>query len=304
MEKLKVKKVLILLATYNGGKFLGAQIESLLNQKNVDVYILARDDGSSDNTIDILKSYKGPKLDYYIGQENLGAPYSFLDLIANSDEYDFYAYCDQDDVWMQDKLCEATKQIEGKMGPVLYVSNYDVVDEKLTFLRKSNFNFKDPFILGRTIVRGCPSGCTMVFNLETRNLLRKSKPEFIRMHDYWTMLTVEAFHGTVITDDKSRILYRQHSNNTVGFKEDILTKINRFIKSAVNNKNERQLQANSLLTSYGDSLPEDSRKILYLVRDYRNSLSDKCKLLKNKELRPKELEYRLLFFISVVLGVF
>ena len=91
-------KVVILMSTYNGGRYLENQIESLLNQDGVEVEILARDDGSKDRTLKILEEYKEAKsnFNFYIGK-NLGPAGSFLDLMKHAPEADFYALCDQDD---------------------------------------------------------------------------------------------------------------------------------------------------------------------------------------------------------------
>ena len=96
------KKVLILLSTYNGERYIKEQIESLLKQENVKVSILVRDDGSTDGTINILNEYqKQGKLKWYTG-ENLKPAKSFMNLVENAPEYEYYAFCDQDDVWLKD----------------------------------------------------------------------------------------------------------------------------------------------------------------------------------------------------------
>ena len=102
-------KVLILVSTYNGEKYLPEQLDSLYAQEGVDIHILVRDDGSKDNTIGILKNYQGSKGKMTIIEgENIGAGQSFLALIneatTNYPDYDYYAFCDQDDVWYGNKV--------------------------------------------------------------------------------------------------------------------------------------------------------------------------------------------------------
>ncbi len=114
-----MEKVVVLMSTYNGDRYLENQIESLLNQKGVEVMILARDDGSKDRTPEILEKYKRENradtaeasFDYYVGQ-NLGPAGSFLDLMKHAPEADFYALCDQDDTWLPDKLKIAVNAIQ------------------------------------------------------------------------------------------------------------------------------------------------------------------------------------------------
>ena len=112
----KMDKVVVLLSTYNGEKFLEEQLRSLQGQIGVDVTVLVRDDGSTDNTHAILDEWsKNGFLSWYTGP-NLGPAKSFLDLLCNAPDADYYAFCDQDDVWHKDKvktfLCEinATKK--------------------------------------------------------------------------------------------------------------------------------------------------------------------------------------------------
>ena len=100
-------KVAVLLATYNGEKYLKEQIESVLNQKDVEIELLVRDDCSDDETRNILKSYQDKGLLKFYGEKRMNVPYTFFDLIDNAPEADYYAFCDQDDVWDNDKLITA-----------------------------------------------------------------------------------------------------------------------------------------------------------------------------------------------------
>ncbi len=118
-------KVVVLMSTYNGDRYLENQIESLMGQEGVEVEILARDDGSSDKTLEILEGYKkansndeaekiNQSFDYYVGQ-NLGPAGSFLDIMKHAPEADFYALCDQDDTWLPDKLKIAVEAIKNEI---------------------------------------------------------------------------------------------------------------------------------------------------------------------------------------------
>lgn len=137
-------RCLILLSTYNGEKYLPELLESVLAQKDIYVDILARDDGSTDKTVEILKKYDRVKV---YGGNNLKPAKSFLDLIWKADiNYDYYALCDQDDVWKEEKIISAVKCIENIDKPALYSSAVEVVDKDLTFIRKSftDNTFKNP----------------------------------------------------------------------------------------------------------------------------------------------------------------
>ena len=100
-----MNKICVLMSTYNGDKYIIEQIESILNQKKVNVELLIRDDGSTDKTLEILEEYskKYKNLKYYSGQ-NLKTARSFMDLLFRAGEYEYYSFSDQDDVWDLDKL--------------------------------------------------------------------------------------------------------------------------------------------------------------------------------------------------------
>ena len=110
MEPMK-EKVLVLMSTYNGEQYLQQQIDSIITQKNVDVELLVRDDGSTDKTIDILKDYQQKGLLSYYAGENLKPQLSFLHLLRHAPECKYYAFADQDDVWLEDKLSSGIEAI-------------------------------------------------------------------------------------------------------------------------------------------------------------------------------------------------
>ena len=166
-------RCLILLSTYNGEKYLPELLESVLAQKDIYVDILARDDGSTDKTVETLKSYDRVKV---YGGNNLKPAKSFLDLIWKADiNYDYYALCDQDDVWKEEKIISAVKCIENIDKPALYSSAVEVVGKDLTFIRKSftDNTFKNP--LYDILTYGTP-GCTFVFNKALMEKLKQYKP--------------------------------------------------------------------------------------------------------------------------------
>ena len=102
------------MSTYNGEKYLREQIDSILNQDYPEISLLIRDDGSTDGTVDILKEYaqKYRDIDYYVG-ENLGVQNSFFDLMKRADKRAYYyAFADQDDVWLPGKIKRAIELLE------------------------------------------------------------------------------------------------------------------------------------------------------------------------------------------------
>lgn len=136
-----MKKILILISTYNGEKYLKEQLDSIFSQSYKDFEIIARDDGSSDETINILKSYNIKILDT---DKNLGAKLSFStllnDAVTNTDR-GYFMFCDQDDIWKSDKIektITTMKELEKENTdlPLLVHTDLEVVDEKLNVLNK------------------------------------------------------------------------------------------------------------------------------------------------------------------------
>jgi len=219
-----MKRLAILLSTYNGEKYLEEQIESILQQSfsNFDIYI--RDDGSTDSTISIIQEYtqQYSNIHFFKGL-NLGAAMSFMDLVKEVDS-DYYMFCDQDDVWLQNKIEKSISkinQIEKKSeGAVLVFSDAKIVDEKLNLVDNSfwNYNKTYPKILLSNPkfinVFNCTPGCTMIFNNELKKYLT-DYDEDILMHDWYIMIKALQ-KGIVSCVNESLMLYRQHSNNTIG----------------------------------------------------------------------------------------
>lgn len=213
--------VAVLLSSYNGALYLSEQIESLLLQEgelSIDIHI--RDDGSTDNTREILKRYSDQYSNIFIYQgDNVGVIASFLWLVENINGYDYYAFCDQDDYWCPLKLYVAVSRL--KKGdcdrPRLYCSAYDYVDKNLTTIGRyvSNSNMS----ANNLLIENCAPGCTMVFNEQLRQkyleVSLSNVSNYVVMHD-WFFLLLAVFWGGIEYDKNSYLLYRQHDNNVVG----------------------------------------------------------------------------------------
>lgn len=317
-----VPKVNVLMSTYNGEKFIREQIDSILKQKDVDVQLLIRDDGSMDHTIEIINEYakRFPNVYAYMG-ENLGVGKSFMELLKNAPKAEYYAFADQDDVWLEDKLSRAVGIIqkteksdlakranEMDLKPVLYGSNQKCVDENLKFL---NYRYKrsprgDMF---QAISQNKVSGCTMVMNQALREeLLKEShyptdKTLDLRIHDTWCMI-VSNIVGEFVWDKESRILYRQHKNNVVGAKkrtkiEIIKDKI--FRLSSKKYKGERSRIANEILDNFQYELSAEDKSDLENIANCK-SIRGAIRLIRNPNVRPVFSENTVVLFIKAVSG--
>lgn len=274
-------KVEILLSTYNGEKYLKEQLDSLLAQADVDIHITARDDGSTDKTVEILEMYKNKaKIRVIIG-ENIGFAKSFWELLILADSSDFYAFCDQDDIWHSDKMISAVDMINSQYREkVLYTSNAIAVDQDLQVIKEQAFPDAGILSFPDSLKRSILPGCTFVFDDALAQIAKKYDGPLIA-HDWLLYMTATAF-GKVIYDPVPHISYRIHANNTIGLEtkyKKILSKIKRFFFPVLPRRSEI---AEAFLTCYEC---EVSDKIKSLLIDFAYCKKIKCsiRLLKHQE---------------------
>lgn len=298
--------VVVLLSTYNGEKFLREQIDSVLNQKDVNVQIIVRDDGSSDATIDILNEYKqSGKIVFYTG-ENKRTAQSFMDLVYSSPDSDYYAFCDQDDYWLPDKLSIGVEKIKAETDdvPILYYGMPRIVDEKLNPLYEDPPVCETMTTFNSCLVNSKATGCTMVFNRKLCELLKSSHPDYVLMHDAWAHKVCLAMDGKVIFDPDVHILYRQHGGNVVGVPKNFMGKIKLYYSEFQKNDQMRSRCVQSLLDSYGDHMSSEKRRTAEIVANYRNDFRSKMKLFFNREIKTDYRKRNLLYKLAVLFGKF
>jgi len=298
------KKVQILLSTYNGDRYLEEQLDSLLNQNYLNVNILIRDDGSTDKTVSILKEYEGKPKMRIIYRENIGVIESFFDLIKNADkDCEFTAFCDQDDVWEQDKITRAVEMLSEIPDniPSMYCSRLKIVDENLGFIKISEMPPKGASF-ENSLVENIVTGCSVVINKAAILLLMREFPKAILMHDWWMYQVISGI-GQVIYDDQARILYRQHSNNVVGISTNIIseikTRVTRFNKNR-RNKMKRG-QEIELLRIFGNELSKEKRELLSSFIHRPGSFLARIQYaLRTKVYRQKMMDDLLMRFLIAI----
>lgn len=288
-------KVKILLSTYNGEKYLKEQLDSLLLQDYPNIKILVRDDGSVDSTLDILKDYQSRELLKYYKGENLGCGKSFWDLLQKSGDADFYAFCDQDDVWDKDKISRAVARLnkEDNNLPLLYCSNVRVVDSQLKLISKDieREEYIDNF--KSSLIKSLAPGCTFVFNRKSCEILRLYKSDFIDIHDWLSHKIIAAF-GKVIKDGKSSMSYRQHGNNVIGAKNGISKFVSR-IKKLISNKEHTRLEiAKEIYLNYKDQLSAENKEALKCMINYRNNKKEFYNLFKSSFSRTDLIMFKMM----------
>lgn len=271
-----MSKCLVLLSTYNGEKYLKELMDSVIAQENIQIDVLIRDDGSTDSTLNILSKYENDHIRVYYG-DNLKPAKSFLDLIfQSSDQYDYYALCDQDDVWQNDKICSAIKCIQNIKGPALYSSAVNVTDANLKFIRKAitHNTFTNP--LYDILMYGTP-GCTFVFNRDLMLELKKYRPQIVSMHDSWISFVCLAVGGEFYSDKNAYISYRQHESNVLGAQRHSLWVT---MMNIVNYKGVlRSDMAKEVLKGYGAFMSTDTKAAFEVLANYKENIKYKFKLL-------------------------
>ena len=261
-------RVCVLLSTYNGSRFLDRLLQSLSNQEDVDVILHTRDDGSSDNTVQILDEFKNLIHSTQIINEGprMGPAASFLSLLETAPaDCAYYAFCDQDDTWEPGKLYHAVAALTKihSSKPSLYCSRVSYTNSQGEPTRLSRSPMK-PLGFPNALVE-CPApGCTMVMNQTARNLLTSRLPVHCNMHDWWCYLVVSAF-GHVIYDPAPHINVRLHDANTsypgISFVGLLRQRIRRLVKYGHETYTPRS-QAKAFARLYGNNLDETNNAVL------------------------------------------
>jgi glycosyltransferase involved in cell wall biosynthesis len=269
----------ILMATYNGEKYIGEQIESVIAQSYTDWHMTICDDCSKDGTLKIAKAYAArypDKIYAYKNETNSGsAAKNFFSMLLASKGAEYVMFCDQDDVWEQNKIKYtylAMQDMEKKYGkniPLLVHTDLRVVDERLKTISNSMIHTQKLQGSNRSfaaqLTQNCITGCTMMVNRGLTRLI-KAEPENMIMHDWWLGILASAF-GHIGFVNMPLINYRQHGNNTEGAKDftGISNTLSRASKSLEIKNSIRltYLQAEDFKKYYYGKLDEDNKAVLY-----------------------------------------
>lgn len=307
------RRINIIMCTYNGEKYIKPQLDSILNQtyKNFKLYI--KDDGSSDNTISIINEYckKDSRIILIDGPEHLGYPKCFMYALFHSEASEYYAFCDQDDIWNNDKIENGLQMIGNYHSnfPVLYFSNVDYYDGNMNFLRNSrfstNYNGSEVLPVEIALFGGDALGMTYIFNNEVRNILeiaykngyKNFKDGFIKIYC--------ALAGTVLYNKKSSAKYRRHINATTS-KSNPTSLFNRYysmVKQLFFDKNTKYdfdevIEAIEVLF---DSNIKDENRRIYKILSQNNLKSNLQKFFWKKRYRVKlidEIGYRVALLVG------
>lgn len=217
----------ILMATYNGERFLTEQLDSIINQSYSNWLLRISDDCSSDGTAEIIDAYQSAdsRIEEVTSGRRFGAAAEHFYWLAQRSAADYVAFSDQDDVWISDKLSiqmEKMRALEDEFGrdvPLLVHSDLEVVDVSLSTICDSYADMQriklDRVSFNQLIPQNVVTGCTVLANRSLIAMLEKGFDPSILMHDRWLALLAAAF-GHVGTVEAPLVRYRQHGSNAVG----------------------------------------------------------------------------------------
>lgn len=311
-----MKKIAVLLSVYNGEKYLDDQLNSLVSQVDVDITLFIRDDGSIDNSKNIIDRYKTKLKIKYVPGENFGFERSFMEvaLLANSNDFDFFAFCDQDDIWHNDKLIVAVNTImnETKYNnlPTLYCSNQRIIDENNIWLRDESKKISS-ITKQSSLLSLNQRGCVMVWNKELQYHLVNSyrtiyESRFMPAHDTWITILAYAV-GAVIIDSKITMDYRVSSHNTAGSyigKMGRVLYIFKKITKVFFNRKDEKIEISKKLLNYLVTYNIENRKYIEIFLAYQKNYLTRIEfiLFKKEYFEGMSIKWRILSSFLILIG--
>lgn len=278
--------VAILMSTKNGERFLAEQLDSLEAQLHQHWVLYVSDDGSTDRTLSILKEYQAKwpagKMIIRDGPQQ-GFCFNFLSIACDPGiKADYYAFCDQDDVWLATKLVVALQNITENQEegvPYVYCGRTSYVNENLKKIGCSPL-FSFPRTFRNALIQSIAGGNTMVFNQGAKNALEKVGVVQHPSHDWWLYQLVTGVGGEVFYDPTPQVLYRQHKNALVGGNNSFMARAER-ISMVFKGEFRRWSDQNvAILCAAKPLLTHGSKEALELFKKMRGAkLKDRFRLM-------------------------
>lgn len=293
--------IAIVMSVYNGSKYLREQVESILSQRDVRPLLYVWDDGSTDTTAEILRSF-GSQLTFWTGP-NQGAAQGFLEAVALCEaEADYYAFSDADDVWKSTKLSDAVRvlQSHAPQGPALITTRLTLTDAYLNPIGLTPIP-RIPFSFENALVQGGVGGATCVLNPQLWHIFRSRRPNSLVMHDGWLYLVASAF-GQICYSEKSGILYRQHGSNVMGAAHGIRAQWRRRLNWLLSKGDKQKDQAKEFVRLFGNDITPEQRATAERFAYHDKSLSLRIAFAILPPVRFNSLKSRVLYSTRVVLG--
>ena len=257
------KKVAVLLSTYNGEKYVGAQIHSILTQSYKNIVLVVRDDGSSDKTVKIVKEYMENYSNIKLVEgKNLGFIKSFFELLK-LEQADYYAFADQDDVWLPDKIALAVKSLNklDDSKPNMAFSNSDYYDVDMKLIKEGEKG--KTFSFTNSLYECVTQGMTMVINQKTKDTVLDYMPERVFFHDWWVYMICSGM-GNVAYDDVTTVKYRRDGKNATAEGESFIKLLIWRIKNLFGKDGllDIRIQQSEYKKLFYDKLSDENKAIL------------------------------------------
>lgn len=276
-----MKNVTVIMSAYNGSKYIEAQLDSIFRQVGVKVLCYVRDDGSTDDTLQVLKSYTSTSGELIIVEgKNVGWERSFLLALKDAPQADYYAFADQDDIWFEDKLISGIKMLEkegSKNKPCMYHCNKISVTEDLKSLAHQVRRTSRPLNRQNAMIQEYAQGCSIILNENARQLVTKYIPREKIAHDFWCGLLCYLF-GEVVYDNMPHFYHISHGNNASGEGHMIGSWKGRF-KKFFGGDAVYYSPYDDLLDGYKERLTKQDIQFIECLKMYKRSLMKKTALI-------------------------
>jgi glycosyltransferase involved in cell wall biosynthesis len=265
--------VAILLCTRNGAKFLPEQLRSIAAQSHGNWTVYASDDGSKDATLEILARFARdyPGRVFVRTGPGAGATANFMHLATDTSiTADYFAFCDQDDVWAADHLSAGLEALQPWAGtaPALYSARTMLISANGTFSGHSPLFVRKPSF-NNAVVQSLAGGNTMVFNREARDLAAAHTKSLPVSHDWWMYQLISGVGGHVCYDPRPTVFYRQHDSNVMGANRGFMSR-SRRLRMMLTGRFSRWTTENLIALAHAEPLlTAESRTTLQSVRDMR-----------------------------------
>ena len=307
---MNIPKVNILLATYNGSKHLKKQLDSLIAQTYPNINIYIRDDVSTDNTLDIINEYiknnSSNKNIILLDNKgiNLRPPRSFYQILTECDNADYYAFCDQDDIWHPDKIKWAVEELEKKRDlqkPLVYFSSYDYYTDDGTFIRHSPIQ-KEHISLNDVLYYTPASGFLLVFNNMARQQFFLDVDPGTEMHDRWLLRCCACF-GDTIYDHRCSAYHIRHAEAVTSEDSGTINLLKGFVQKELlgSASIEAKKHLQYFYKTFSNQFTTNQNHVLHLFTRKNSFFTQLKKLFYPHSLRariPGEIALRILFLLG------